>query len=640
MKVLLTLIILAISMRPVVGQVSQSLSPATQSFGVIDKEDLAMTSCDFEKDANAEILFDKCEVSFNYRYEREINRHIRIKIFNDVAKNASNVKLRYTTGKRPEFISDIQAETINLNNSAIEITKVEKQQIFDQKINKSISEIVFSFPNVKAGSVIEYSYKETASSFTIPDWYFQTTIPTRYSEISTEIPGILSYKSLAIINQPFAKSTDQIKALVNVPSLKPEPFTGAPKDNLEHISYQLINISGSGVYKSYADTWEKITEDLLGYDEFGGQLNKKLNGEADIITKAKLLQTDRDKIAYIFGEVQKQMKWNNSTVWYTATGVADAWDKKTGNSAEINLILYHLLKKTGLNVFPMLVSTHNNGKVYPNYPNKSQFNKVVSYIPVDSTNYFVLDASNKYYSYNEIPVNLLSNFGLCIQPDAEKNYDLVFLEKKLPVLQTVNIEAKILPDGKIDGSAEINSYSYRRVNALERYKAEGEKKFINYLRDKDNNLKITGLKLENMDADTLPLVQHVDFSLLPAASDENYIYFVPNLFNRLIKSNPLLSEKRLTDIDFEYRNNYITTGTFTIPSGYKADVLPKDINLVMPDKGISFKRQIAERNGSITVSYIVNFKKSWYAKEDYPELHEFFKKMYEMLNEQIVLKKS
>lgn len=639
MKVLLTVIILAISMRPVQGQVSQSLSSSAQLFGVIDKADLAMTSCDFEKDANAEILFDKCEVSFNYRYEREINRHIRIKIFNDDAKNATNVKLRYFTGNHPESISDIQAETINLIGGAVEFSKVDKQQIFNQKINKSLSEIVFSFPNVKAGSIIEYCYKETASSFNIPDWYFQTTIPTRYSEISTEIPSILSYKSLAIVNQPFAKSTDQIKALANVPSLKPEPFTGAPKDNLDHIAYQLTNINGSGVYKSYADTWQKITDDLLSYDDFGGQLNRKLTGEADIITKAKLLKADRDKIAYIFEEVQKQMKWNNSTVWYTTAGVVDAWDKKTGNSAEINLILYHLLKKSGLNVFPMLVSTHNNGKVYPNYPNKSQFNKVVSYIPVDSTTYFVLDACNKYYTYNEIPVSLLSNFGLCIQPEAEKNYDLVFLEKSEPVLQTVNITANILPDGKMNGSAEINSYSYRRISALERYKADGEKKYVNYLRDKDNNLKITGLKLENTDVDTLPLKQHVDFTLMLAASDESYIYFTPNLFNRL-KNNPLLSEKRLTDIDFEYRNNYVTTGIFTVPSGYKADVLPKDASLIMPDKGISFKRRIAERDGNITVSYIVDFKKSWYSKDNYPEIHEFFKKMYEMLNEQIVLKKS
>jgi len=636
---ILTLILVSLSTLPIKAQTNQSSLLPTQAFGVIDKSDLEMTSCDFETDANAEILFDKCEVSFNSRYEREIERHIRIKIFNDESKNATNIKLRYFTGNHSESISDLEAETINLNSGAIEITKVDKHQFFTQRINKFFTEIVFSFPAVKAGSVVEYKYTLTSPSLNIPDWYFQNPVPTRYSEIRTEIPSILSYKSLVVVNQPFVKNTEEIKALANVPSLREELYMGAMKDNLDRIVYQLTSISGSGIYRSYADTWQKITEEFITYDEFGGQFNRKLTGEMDIINKAKSMPSDADKIAYIFNEVKRQMKWNDVTTWYTATGISDAWDKKTGNSAEINLILYHLLQKSGLKAFPMLVSTHNNGKVYPSYPNKNQFNKVVTFIPIDTANYYVLDASNKYYPYNEIPHNLLSNFGLCIMPDEEKKYDLVFLQKGVPALQTVYITGEITPDGEINGSAEINSYSYHRINSLERYQVDGDKKYMTYLRDKNNNLKISGLKVENIDADTLPLKQTINFTLSPATPDENYIYFSPNLFTRL-KNNPLLSEKRSTDIDFEYRNNYIVTGTFKMPPGYKADVLPKNITMLMPDKSISFKRLVFEQDGSIDVKYVIDFKKSWYSKEDYPEIHEFFKKMYEMLNEQIVLKKS
>jgi hypothetical protein len=36
----------------------------------------------------------------------------------------------------------------------------------------------------------------------------------------------------------------------------------------------------------------------------------------------------------------------------------------------------------------------------------------------------------------------------------------------------------------------------------------------------------------------------------------------------------------------------------------------------------------------------IDHKKSIYFKEEYADFHEFCKKMYEMLNEQIVLKKS
>ena len=82
------------------------------------------------------------------------------------------------------------------------------------------------------------------------------------------------------------------------------------------------------------------------------------------------------------------------------------------------------------------------------------------------------------------------------------------------------------------------------------------------------------------------------------------------------------------------------TGIFKIPAGYKVDALPKSITMMIPDKSVVFKRMIAEQDGSLMIRLTVDFKKSLYFKEDYAEFHEFCKKMYEMLNEQVVLKKS
>jgi hypothetical protein len=39
------------------------------------------------------------------------------------------------------------------------------------------------------------------------------------------------------------------------------------------------------------------------------------------------------------------------------------------------------------------------------------------------------------------------------------------------------------------------------------------------------------------------------------------------------------------------------------------------------------------------VKYTLNHKKTIYFREDYQEIRSFYKKIYEMLNEQIVLKK-
>jgi hypothetical protein len=619
--------------------------PTVQPFGKIDVADLELKSCDFEKDANAEILFHKGDVYFDTRYNLILEIHKRIKIFNDNGKDNANIRIEYDGGDRSQIISGLQAQTINLNNGAIEITKVDKKQIFTEVIDRTRSAMVFSFPNVKPGSVIEYKYTITNDNIgNFPDWYFQNSLPTRLSQFSSNVPDILYYKSLPSIHQPYVidktlNSGAVVKALANVPSVPTEPFMGSVAENSERILYQLMTIRQQGeMVRNFSDTWTKVGENLSQSDYLGAQLSRKLTGEELIIAKAKALKNDDEKIAYLFNEVKNTLKWSEYYSKYSDDGIPAAWNKKVGNSGEINLILCHLLQKSGVKAYPMIVSTRKNGRVNPAYPNSYQFNSTVTYIPVDSTKLYVLDASNKFNIYNQVPNNLLNTFGFYMDK-AKSNYDVVFLQNTNSIRQVISVTGEIKADGKLTGIAELNNFAYKRINAVQKYKTDGEKKYIDYLRDDDNNLKITSLKMHDIDIDTLPLKQTVNFDMDLTGSDDNYIYFSPNILSSL-KNNPFLSTNRFTDIDFGYRSNYMIMGSYKLPAGYKTDALPKNVSMTMPDKSISFRRVIAEQDGSIVVRYVIDHKKSMFFKEDYPEIHEFFKKMYEMLNEQIVLKKS
>jgi Domain of Unknown Function with PDB structure (DUF3857) len=621
------------------AQTIPSTSPTMQPYGKVDKEDLELKACDFEKDANAEVLFDKGSVYFTSDYSLVLDRHIRIKIFNEKGNDEANIRIEYFGGDRSEYITNVQAETINLDNGNIEVTKIDKKLIYTQNIDKLRSALIFSFPNVKPGSVIEFKYSLTATSVSdFPDWYFQSHIPTRYSEFNASVPDILYYKKLVMVNHPFVKNTDNVRSMSNIPSLHNEPFMSSRKDNLQRILYQLSSINAGSFSQAFSDTWTKVGENEVEYDGFGGQFKRKLDGEDAIISKAKSMTSTDDKIAYIFNEVKSSMKWDDLDERYTNEGTVKAWEKKTGNSTEVNLILYHLLQKAGLNVYPMLVSTKNNGKVNPSFPSNYQFDRTVAYIPVDSNKCYVLDATSKYNIYNEIPGTLLNGFGLNIDKD-KKKYELIFLQKTNPVRQLALITAEIKPDGKMSGTVQFSSFGYYRINAVERYKTDGEKKYIDYLKDGDNNITISSLKFDNMEVDTLPLTQNINFKADLTGSDEKYIYFNPNIFTSQ-HDNPFLSEDRYTDIDFGYRGYYTASGTYKEPAGYKIDAMPKSVSMTTPDKSIVFRRVVAEQDGSIVVRYIVDYKKSIYFKENYPDLHEFFKKMNEMMNEQVVFKKS
>ena len=147
--------------------------------------------------------------------------------------------------------------------------------------------------------------------------------------------------------------------------------------------------------------------------------------------------------------------------------------------------------------------------------------------------------------------------------------------------------------------------------------------------------------MENAMIDSLPLSQKFNFNLDLSASDASYIYFNTNALN-LLGKNPFYSDERFSDIDFGYRDNYAVYGVYKLPAGYKVDALPKTISIVMPDQSMIFKRTVAQDNdnGTILVKYVLNHRKTLYFREDYGDIRSFYNKMYDLLNEQIVLKKS
>lgn len=617
--------------------VKAQINTSVPDFGVIDTADLRLKACDFEKDANAEVLFDKAEIEFDDYGGITIKRHKRIKIFNDKGNDEANITIEYV-----DNMDDVKAETINLDGSKIIFSPVESKLIYKQKESNKHRELVFMFPGVRSGSVIEFQYKWHITSGFAPQWYFQSNLPERYSEADITIAKTFHAAAVYKVNQAFVKDTDQnlgspndpyavrhIRALSNVRSFKDEPFTTPVTDNLERV-----------IFKPTLNNWFTICAHLLSDDDFGRQLGYAIPNENNILAKMALVKDIKGRADSVFTLVRNRMLWNKDDEWFTQDGVKKAWNKKTGNSTEINLALCRLMNKAGINAFPILVSTPDNGVVDPYFPSMTQFDKTIVCVALDSARAFLMDASGKHNLYNQAPYELLSTYGLLVSQQAGTFfYDkLFYLVGDNVAKKTVFINADIKAGGKMSGTANISLESYNRLSNLKLYKDLGEKKYIDELTEGNNDLKISSLKIDNMDADTLPLIETATFDLNLSASDENYIYFSPNLFTSL-GTNPFLSENRYSDIDFKYKNTVLIIGAYTIPDGYKVEVLPKNNTIVSVDKSMSLRRISGSEEGVIQIRYILTRTRSLYQKEEYPTLREFYRRMYDMLNEQIVLKK-
>ncbi len=310
MKKLFSLVILLLLTGCIKAQTPATV-PTTQPFGQVDTADLRMTSCKFEPDANAEILFDNGVTDFGEGLSLE--HHIRIKIFNDFGKKYANIRFVYNHNVlQGKAISGLEAETINLVDNKIVITPLDKSQIYTEKINKQFSAMVFTFPNVKAGSIIEYKF----NGYPQQVWFFQSNLPTRYSQIQIEthkLNFLSALNATVHARQPFAvntidkKNNKQTMAFADVHSLPDEPYMTARRNNLQRIEFSRISLFNS---------WFNISSELLKYKGFGSKLDDHLTGEEAIFKKTNALKSDDERIAFIFDSIKNAMKWDKNTFCY------------------------------------------------------------------------------------------------------------------------------------------------------------------------------------------------------------------------------------------------------------------------------------------------------------------------------------
>ena len=189
------------------AQKGKSKDSDIPAFGNVDKADLEMKECDFDKNAEAVILFEKGQTDFIIGKGIDFERHVRIKILNDKGKNRADIHLPFYNWKKEEDIRDISAQVYNLDPSGnIVVTKLDKKQIFEKQINKRYAEKVFTFPDVKPGSVIEYKYKHTNAD--VVNWYFQRSIPVKYSQFTFDYPSEIEISFTPRCYSDFEQKTD------------------------------------------------------------------------------------------------------------------------------------------------------------------------------------------------------------------------------------------------------------------------------------------------------------------------------------------------------------------------------------------------------------------------------------------------
>lgn len=639
----------------IISCVAQKNVPA---FGKIDKADLVMTECAFDKGAEAMVLidygntyYDRGTVGYSI-FKTVMERRTRIKILKKNGIEQADVRINYYNKNNEEKITRLNAITYNLDDdSAIKTTEVKKSAIYSKKIDGSFSAIIIVFPKVKVGSVIEYSYTIERETIHLSDWFFQGKIPVRHSEYQLKIPQFFRFSLQAstidpvedkqqILTERISLDEGVVEAKVlksnyimrNISAIKYEPFMGTPKDYMQRLEFQLTQIDYGTSSVDISTKWSDVIRDLNKNENFGVQLNKDLSNASGLIEEAKKINDPESRIKFIYHQLRKAIIWNGEDDIYTDIGITKAWETKSGNTADINLLFVKLLKDAGINASPILLSTRNHGLVNAAYHFVSQFNTVMAYVQINNK-YLVLDATDKISNYKMIPERIVNTTGFIVEGENGSCKNILAGKYKYKVMAAIS--GQIDSTGLMKADGLINCFDYARKQRCEKWLGNKQSFIAEYFTN--TNFKIEDFIINNTDTDSLPLEQKIKFTTLLNSSG-NYKYFTVNMFSDL-DNNPFVAEERVADIDFGFQQDYTIFGKYTISKEYVFDALPENTVMIMPDTSIIFTRSMQVEENLLNVRISVEFKKAFYTAADYGLFKEFYKNMFIKLNEQVVIKK-
>ena len=653
MKIIFTLLVLA--------SFSNQTHAQNFKFGKVSEEEVLEKVHPIDKEANAAVLYREqktyYEVTSYAGFTLVTDVHERIKIYNkDGFSWATREIMVYKDGTTKEDVEGLKAYTYSLENGKVREEKLDKNGIFEEKVDEHRTKIKLTLPAVTEGSVIEIKYT-IRSPFvtdigTIP---LQYSIPINKLEAQVRIPEYLVFKRHLNPKSPlmvpvqegiknFGTSLGGEKleyienkydiALENVPALKEESHIDYLQNYAAFVKWELqLTKFPNSMIKTFSTTWEDVVKSIykdggfskeLGRSVFEEDLKKVLSGVTDPVQKANV----------ILQFVKNKVKWNGNRGFTSENGVKTAYKSGTGNVGDINLLLIAALNHAGLKASPVLVSTKDNG--IPIFPTREGFNYVVSAVEL-ADGIVLLDATDKNAGFGELPWRARNWQGRLIQEDGNSSWVDLMPKYQSTTQNVLNVQIgeNFVLKGKsmslIDG---LSAKAFR-----DNFLGMSGEKYLESLEKDKGNIIITDVVKENEEKLGQQIKEEFIFELsngLEVINDK--IYLKPLLFLAL-EENPFKADERQYPVFFDYPAVHKKTANILLPKGYTVEYLPESVIYEL-NAGAGTYKFITSHNGNfLRIDSELHMTNTVYTPNDYTALKQFFATMVEKQTEAIVLTK-
>ena len=625
-------------------------------FGDVSEEELIETYNGKFPDANATILYRKQFVYFentlNNKTIQKTEIFERIKIYN---RKGFDQAAKFISFYNDEKIRDLQAFTYNLVDNEISRSSFKKDSIVEIVNNSRINTSKYILPDLNEGCVIEFKYiLETDCCFAsnIP---LQMDVPIKKLDVRLRIPDSLNFATIFNPNSSITPKVERSKRVRDESTLSVGPRQSGVSENMIIITHEDIpgikdepfsNIESYRAKLSLLPEQLELDEEIVldaSWDEIAGTINNTSGYnssselydlfEDDLKTVLNGTENDIEKAAILYNYIKLKMKWNGLEGYVPNLGISKSYSSGIGNTADINLTLLSLLRYTGLKAYPVLINTLNNG--FPQTPSKNAFNYIICAVKINNS-YTFFDASDNFTSPNVLPLKVLTNKGLLIKEEGTSQW--IDLVPKKPSTKKVSVNIRLNSDLTMTGNVKSQYSDYQAENYRNQIHTLSERELINGIKKDNIGLKIYNFKSKSESDLENTINQSYDFiGNGEIRKKGNKLYFSPLIFLET-KGNPFNEDTRNYPIDFKFpiENEYQIN--VAIPQGYVVEYLPKNDIIHFNDNDGEFTYLTRKVGNMLQFIMTLKLNKTLVLPEEYQKIKEFYQRVMDKKNEELILK--
>ena len=561
---------------------AQQENPSTPAWGILSPTEIGRDYLASDPAADAAVVFDQGDIIVGPGFNFTLLRRCRIQIFSPAGYRYATVRIPY---RNNEKILNLRAHTITPFGRQVPVPKDRMYNID----NGQWRALVFAFPEVTPGSVVEYRYElQSRDFYYLRPWVFQTDIPTEYSEVAVHLPPGFEYAAVVngtgVSTMPIPGmyySPEHRNARIRtfswvahrLPALRPVTFLPTLEDYRSRLDFQIVSYRGKDIDRKFIDSWPDLIDRVRSWYAKLLTLSLAARKRASVFSWDRTLPFAYAEQAYRFcRDSIAPSPAGGSVLAEDVRSAAEVLADRRGSPVEKNLLLIALLRHAGLDADPVLISTRDHLRFDQQDHRLNQFNHAIVRLELGGEPVF-LDASDLAGWFGLLPPAACVDQGVWVAPGKGS-----IVELPSPGMRHCSyLEAELWldPDGTARGHVKGRLTGYR---AWEWARRTTRADFEQFLRA---TLLAPSANIRVLDVTVPEHVQNgaVDFAVNlqwdnAAAVGSGRLYFRPTGLAALAE-NPLADPQRRLPVSFAYPYEDVARVVWHLPPGYIVVEVPR-----------------------------------------------------------------